>query len=289
MDAAVASKSEHGKIARVAAPVGRDGFYGASHNSVHHLVNAVGGSNQFHAERPSHLVRHNLSAQLTVNGHAAAGEGLRVQVPQHHVCVGDGGFVPSQAITGGPWDGARAVGADLQRTPLVQPDDASASRADLGDVNRRQFKSVTPSGDEPAGERNPSADLVFIRPDEFAVLDQGRLGGRSAHIEGNYVRVARSRPHVPGTDHPGGRAALDDLGGFFHNRLHLDHAPRRLHHQHSLGQAARIQLLDQGLQIGLDRWPHQRIDHGGTGTLVFPNLRQNLGRQRQIKVGKRLA
>jgi len=129
-----------------------------------------------------------------------AQEEARVEVAEHEIRVGDGGLEAAQAIAGGSWIRARAVRAHAQE-PALDARPAPASRTDLDQIHAGDL-----DGQAAALAHPDHVDLELIRARGHATLDEGRLGGGAAHVEGDQILVAGEPADVGGEDGTGGRA-----------------------------------------------------------------------------------
>jgi hypothetical protein len=98
--------------------------------------------------------------------------------------------------------GSGAVRADMQSSGAVDCEDAAATGADLGDVDRRGSQQIPSTLIEPAAARDRATDLELARPPDLILLDNGRLSGRAAHIEADDIRYAEPTCHCGRADDP---------------------------------------------------------------------------------------
>ena len=128
------------------------------------------------------------------------------------------------------------------------------------------------------------ADLVLLGDPGLAVHDEADLGRGAAHVERDRVRVAQLARDVVGDDHPGGRARLHHVGRLLGAGLEGQHPAARLHDEQLRGHAAAAEPAFDILQVaGQDR-TDARIDDGGAGAEVLPELRAYLGRERDDEI-----
>ncbi len=119
------------------------------------------------------------------------------------------GSIAAAPVAGRPGVGTGAARADLQPAGRVEPGDAAAARAHLGDVDRRDSQQLAGAADQPAAGRDRAADLVLAPAGDGAVLDQRGLRGRAAHVERDQVLEAEPLRHPERGDDAGGRAGLE--------------------------------------------------------------------------------
>ena len=143
--------------------------------------------------------------RVPAKGHAAPGEGLRVEVAEDEVRVRDRRVPASPAVAGGPGLGARALGPDLEQTQLVHPGDAPAARADLDELQGRDPQRKPAPRDEAA----LPAGLEGVGDEGLAAVHEAKLGRRPSHVEGEEVAVSGPRPEPRGRDRPRGRTGLE--------------------------------------------------------------------------------
>ena len=137
---------------------------------------------------------------------ATSPAGMRPSTTFASVTVGS---TAAAAVAGGAGIGAGAARADLQAAGRVEPGDAAPAGADLGDVDRRDPQELARAPDEPAAGGDRAADLVLAPARDGAVLDQGRLGGRAAHVERDRVLDPEPLRHPERRDDSGGRPRLE--------------------------------------------------------------------------------
>ena len=193
----------------------------------------------------------------------------RVEIAQHQVGVGDRRLGAALAVAGRPRSRAGARRADMQDAAVVDPRNRAAAGADAGDVEAVERDRV--AGDAAAvgqarapidDQRNVGAGAAHVERDQIALADQpGRVdaAGDPARRPGQHG--ARRQPARLGDRrHPAMR--LDDQGG--------PHIPGFGEPLFEAGEIARHGRPDIG------------IDHGRRDPLEFLDLRQHLGRQRDI-------
>src|SRR5262249_13777200 len=114
--------------------------------------------------------------------------------------------------------GARALRADLQRAARVNPYMRPATCTDLGEVDRRDFQGVARPGEQARADHDAGADRIFVRTRQLTLLDDRRLGGGAANVEGDDVlKLFRPRQRLR-ADHAGRRPGLDDVDRPYHRR-----------------------------------------------------------------------
>src|SRR5207245_3244018 len=101
----------------------------------------------------------------------------RIEKAQAQIRVGNRRLGPTAPVTGRAWVGSGRPGAHAKSPTRVAPSHAPATGADRVDLG---------GGD---GE-GKARDRSLARGSGPAGLDQRRVRGGSAHVEGNQVRVA---------------------------------------------------------------------------------------------------
>ena len=208
--------------ARIMAALDRDDAQGGGHVGVHDLDHARRRLGRAHPERRADLLAQRPLRRRRVDRQVAAEQRLPVEIAQHDVGVADGGLGAAAAIA----DRARlrtgALRADLQRAAGIDPGDAAAAGADLGEVDDGHADRVA-GAVQPAVDVAVAAHLVFGRHSHLAAGDQAGLRRRAAHVERDQVGPAELPADQRGGDDAGRRAGLDRhrrhaqrLGGLEH-------------------------------------------------------------------------
>src|SRR6185436_13844946 len=140
---------------------------------------------------------------------AAVADPALGQEAESDVRVRHRGLPAAAAVARRPGVRAGAARADGDRAGRVAPRDRAASGADLGDVDRRYADQLARSAQQARADRERGAHLVLLRPRDAAVLDEGGLGGRAAHVEGDRVGVAELAGERERRDDAGGGAGLE--------------------------------------------------------------------------------
>ena len=119
----------------------------------------------------------------------------RVEVAEHQVGVGHRRLGAAAAVAGRPGHGPRRPGADPQRAAGVDPRDAAAAGADLGQVDDGDL-------DREAGARAGAAEAA-LAADLEVVGDPGRPSAHDARLGRGAAHVERDAPR---RHRAGGRA-----------------------------------------------------------------------------------
>ena len=161
----------------------------------------------------------------------------------------------------------------MQHPARVDVRDRASAGADARDVE-------TVQGDPVAG--NPP-----VRRDRgFALDDERHVGARPAHVEGDEVAVREDPARVASRRHPAGRPGEDTAGGEAYRVGHRRETAVRLHDQHRPRVARPGQVLDQALQIALERGTDIGVDDGRADPLELLDLGEYVARERDVRSGQ---
>ena len=186
-------------------------------------------------------------------------------------------------VAGGSRLRARALRADPERTAGVEPGDAPAACAHFREVDDRHPDGMA-GAVEPAPDIALAADLVFGGRLDPAVLDQARLGGGAAHVEGDEVRPAELLAHALRSDHPRGRPRFHRARRHLERLGHIEDAAVRAHdierRQAELGEPG-----FEAVQIGGEHRPDIGADRRGAGALELADFGQDLAGEEHRNAG----
>ena len=201
MDGAGSSGGDHGEPPKVAATF--DGMHagGAGHVLVDHPVDRRGGVFRWQADRfaePSN----GSPRRGEVQRHLSAQEELGVEIPEQEVGVRDGRFRPPEAVTGRPRVRSCALRPHLGQPERPDPGDAPSPRPDFDQVDDGNAHGEATA----LGEAVHAGRLDLSRDQGPAILDQARLGGGPAHVEGQDVGPPHCGSPEPGREDAGSRA-----------------------------------------------------------------------------------
>jgi hypothetical protein len=203
-----AAKGNQREFARIVTALDRDDAKCLGHIAVDDLDDRGGGFGDPQPERIGHAFADRRLRCRKIDRERAAQQGFAIEVAEHYVSVADRRVVPTESVSHRTRGGAGAARPDFQRTAGIDPRDAAAAGADLGEVDDRHSHRM-------AGPLHPAlgmplaADFVFGGDDDLAVGDQARFCRRPAHVERDKVGKGELPAGECGGDHPGCRSGLD--------------------------------------------------------------------------------
>ena len=254
--------------AQVVAALHRDQAQRAQHARVGDLHDAVGGLERREAEPPADGL-HRAPGEVGADTNSPAIEPRRVQVAQHEVGVGHGGQRAALAVAGRAGDGARALRAHLERADLVHARERATACAD--GLHRHHGQAHREIG-----------QLPLRRGLGRAIADEAHVGGGAAHVESEGTIDPECARHVGGRGDPRGGAGERHGERARLGRGHRHHAARRV--QQAQGGAARgaAERGGEPVDVAGGQRHHARVQRGRAGALVFPELRVDLARDRDV-------
>ena len=134
-----------------------------------------------------------------------------------------------------------------------------------------------------------AANEVLIGHLGHALFDQTGFGGGAAHVKGDHVRLVEQLPQHASPNDAARRARLHHAHRYVRCALGRHHPTVGLHDHELALETLPAQRFFQSLQVLTDFQTHIGIEHGGGGAFIFPVLAQNLMRQGDEMLGKRLA
>ena len=191
MQGSSAARGHQREIAGIVTLFDGDLAHGERHLQHADVHDGLGGRDHIHAQRAGNDALDACAGALRIELHRAAQEIVGVETAQHHIGVGDGGLRAPAAIADGAGRCARAGGANLQGADLVDPGDGAAAGAHFHHIDHREHHGMA------AGV---AAHIIAGREGGVAILDEARLGGGAAHVEGDHVRDAERLPEARGGD-----------------------------------------------------------------------------------------
>ena len=127
------AEGDHHELAGVDAALDRDHADGGRHGGVGDVVDGPGGRE--HVEPEGRGDATSSPSRLDAGSRAMPPERRRAEVAEHQVGVGDRRFGAAPAVARRPGDRPRRAGTDAEGAARVDPRDAPAARADLGQVD----------------------------------------------------------------------------------------------------------------------------------------------------------
>ena len=221
------------------------------------------------------------SCRGPVEGHVATEERVGVEHAEQDIGVGHGGFGAASSVRGGSGFGAGRLGADLEQAELVDPGERAAAGADLDHFDDRDAHRQTAAFPEAID----AVDLETARGERLEVVDQGKLGGGAAHVEGQHARHPGLPRHGLGQDRAAGRPGFDQPDGELRRGLQRRQAAAGGHHQERAAKAEFVQLAGKPLQVARHQRAHVSIGAGRGQALVFADLGTDLAGQRDRDIG----
>ena len=263
------SEGEEGEAPRVHAPAHGHDADPFRHHRVDDAVDAVGGRDALGAQSLGDPVHRPLGGG-PVEPRPPAEEVAGIEVAEDEVRVGDGGRRAPLPVAGRTRIGARALRPDAEDPARVDARDRAAPGPDRHDVQARERDLLA---GHPAVAREVS----------LAPLDQRDVGARPAHVEGDEVPLAEEARRVAAARHPAGRARQHGAGGEA-DRVDDRRDPAvRLDDEDGARVAGADQSLAEAREVSRERGAHVGVDDGRADPLVLLDLREHLGRQRDVR------
>ena len=227
-------------------------------------------------ERVGHVGANRPFRRRRVDREPATEEMGAAQEPEHHVRVGHRGAVAALCVAGGAGLRPRAFRADPERAARIEPRDAAAPRAHLRQVDDRHPNRVAGSV-QPAPDVALPPHLVLRGGLDAAVLDEARLRGGAAHVEGDEVRASKLVAEPLRGDDPGRGSGLDGGGGHPERPGHVEDPAVRPHDM----EGREIELAEgrfQTFEVGGEDGPDVGADRGRAGAFELADLGEDLAR-----------
>ena len=206
------------------------------------------------------------------------------QEPEHHVRVGHRGAVAALRVAGGAGLRSRACRADPERAARIEPRDAAASRAHLRQIDDRHPDRVAGSV-QPAPDVALSPHLVLRGGLDAAVLDEARLRGGAAHVEGDEVRASELVAEPLRGDDSGRGPGLDGGGGHPEGSGDVEDSAVRPHDMERREielPEGRFQAFEVGGEHGSDVGAHG----GRAGAFELADLGEDFARKEDREAGQ---
>src|SRR5216684_2301875 len=229
------------------------------------------------SQRIGNLTLDRVPSRLPVDPHRAAGDRLGIHIAVHDVGVGHGRPFAAARIAYGPRLGARAMRPNSQRPAVVYPRDASAARANLDDVQRRnaqRMSALVKLMRADIGRRPDFTGRLLCRKPG---LYQARLRRRPSHIERQHLVQFAFLGEPRRSQHTGRGTRLDHEGGFRSRRLRRHDPAVRLHNEQPVAVGRKMTL--KLVEIATNYRDQRGVDDGRARALVLADLRIDIGRQ----------
>ena len=222
------------------------------HVLIDQLVNARSGV----AGRQAETVGNGLQRGVVggeVEVHVATEEVLGIEHSEREVGVGHRRPRAAAAVTRRPWVGAGGFRTDLQQSELIDARQASATGADLDQVDRRHGHRKAGALLEPVHARH----FKCVGDLRLAADDQARLGRGAPHVEAQQSILAAVAGEPTSGQRTGCGAALDQSDRSAGRVVGRHDTPVRQHHQHRAAESLRGEPFLQFVEVRPD---HR---HGG--------------------------
>ena len=253
---------------------------GARHVLAHEVVDPPGrvGDGQIELRGEP---RHRRLGGRGIEGHPPAEEVAGIEVAEQQVRIRYRGLVAALSVAGRAGLGSGALRPDLEQPQLVHPGDGAASRPDFHHVDDRRMHREAAPALEPAHARR----LEHRRDVRLAVLDEGRLGGRAPHVEGEEVGVADGPADEGARLRPARRPRFQEADGETHRGLRGGETAGGLDEVETPAESAFAKHPLEAPDVRGHEGLHVGVRGGGRGPLVLVDLRVHVARDghRQIR------
>ena len=271
MGRAGAAAHDHDEVARVVALFDGDAANAADHVRVDDREDAVRGLFHVELERPRHVRGNGVAGRRGVDPQPAAEQRFVVQIAQHDQRVGDGRPPAAAAVGRGPRLRARAFRADLQQSQRVDECDAAPAGAQRLHLEHGNPDSV-------------AQEIEVLEHVRLAVLAEADVETRAAHVHGNHV----PRAHTFGEERPGVRpgrgSRIERVNTLIGQKRPGRQAAVALHVTHLPGIAEVAEEAFHAFDVAPDDRADVGVDDGRTGARVLADLRQQIDRQRDVRL-----
>ena len=220
-----------------------------------------------------------------VDDQVAAEQRFPIQIAKHQVGIGYGRLCAPGAIARRARIGPGTVRPDPQRASWIDPGNAAATGADLGQVDHRHADRVA-GAVLPAVGVAGAADFVFRGHRDLAIGDDAGFRRRAAHVEGDHVRQAKLASRQGRRDDAGGGSGFDDGGGHAQRLGDVDD-PAAGAHDVQIGQSKRGRRLLQPIEITRQQRPDISANGSRAGAFEFADFRQHVAGQEYPDVRQR--
>ena len=268
-----AAGGDERELARVVAAADRVELDRLGHPELLDLQRAERGLLNRHPERVGERL-HRRARELDVELHLAAEQAaVGSQPAQQELRVGRGRLRAAAAVAGGARVGARGLRADAEDAALVDVGDRAAAGADRVDVDHRHHRLVV-------------ADLRVEQMAHAQLPARGDadVGRRAADVERDDVLVAGQLPRPDAADQAGHRPGHEQVDWPLRRRLDGRHAARRLHQLDAVREPGALHRLVEAGHVPRDLRADVRVQAGGREALELAVQRQDLVRDREVRL-----
>ena len=272
-----AAEGEEGEVARVVPLVHGDEPRRARHLMVHDLEDRGGGLRLVEAQGRADFLADDAAHLVDVRRALEAADGAGVDAAEQQVGVGHRGLAPAPAVADRPRRRAGTLRPDAQDAALVHPRDAAAARADGLDVHHGH------------AERHAVGDVLLRRRGRHAAAHDGDVEAGAAHVAADEVGEAGGGAQTRGRDDAGGRPGHDRLHRLLARDAGGHHAAVALHHQQLGLDRAGLEPGRDAVEIAGHDGLDVAVERGGAATLELAHLAQDVGAERDGRVGPDLA
>ena len=178
------------------------------------------------------------------------------------------------AVGRGARFGAGRFRTDLEQPELVDVGQRTSAGADLDEVDRRHRTRES----RPLLETVDTGDLEDVGQLGFAMVDQARLGGGTAHVETEQPLLAEPLREPAAGERTGRRAALDEPDRYTRRVVGRHDSAVRQHHQHRAAEALARQPLLEFVEVRSDHGHGGGVARRGDHPRVLADLRRDVGR-----------
>ena len=268
---AAASVAHQCKLTGIVALLDRDQLDGPEHIGVDHLQNTL---RRLHDGDTHGLgdVFFDSSAGLFQCVLQIFFKDFGADMTSDQIGIGNGGLGAAATVAHGAGISACGNRANLQRTAAVHIGDGAAACTDEGQVHR--------------GDRDGIAfDMAFGGELDHIVLDQGHVGRSTADVEGDDVLFTHHLGQVIGGNNACNRTRVGHSHRLVSSHVKGHDAGVGLHHIQIGADVGFFHVLFEIHNVRGHVGHHVSVDNGGGGSLIFPELRVDVRRGRNVAFG----
>ena len=252
---------------------------GARHVLVHHVVDAARHVNDGQAG-PFGERLHGALRRIAVDCHAAARKEFGIQETQQQVGVRDGRRFAATAVADRSGLRSGTFRPDFQQLHVVDMGNAAAAGADFDELDGRDVQWQAAA----LGEALFAGRLEMIVDMGFAIVDQGQLRRRAAHIECENIVDAGAAAEIGGDERSRGGAGFEQLHGRPLGFGDMGEAAIREHHEIGRADPERRGLFHQPVDVNIRQRFHIGVRYRRRGPVVLADFRRHIVRCRNDQV-----